>query len=184
MIRTLLVFLAFVSMGATADAAPIPVPAGGYTVERNAEAVRSEAAGTAVDGWAYAYADVSHNRVVTAGPLNRRELAHEVCHILDFQALSDGDRAYAARIMRSPARGWFDLKRPSGDGAEWFADYCSAVAINLDPRPHRAGHGLRSGDSSPYARITYRRLREFHWFLFAVGVREGLTFSRFQNIDR
>jgi hypothetical protein len=175
----LLTALALAFASTDAEAAPIPLPVGGYTVDHDQAQVQAEVSDDATAGMVYAYADVSHNRVVTAGPLDRRDLAHEVCHILDWQTLTDTDRAVAARIMGSPARGWFDYEQMRGDGAEWFADYCSAVAVNLDPRPHRVKVGIQTGDDSPFARITYKRLRAFKWFLYGIGVREHLSSSSF-----
>lgn len=155
-----LALVAFAVATAQADAACVPLPAHGWTV------VRDEAAVDGVDNqMTGAYADVAAARVVTAQPLNRLETAHEVGHIVDWQYLTDTDRAYLQRLLGAPRRDWFDYRTGDGDGAEVFADYYAAAATGYDPAPrHVKGGGLRSGSDFSYARVTGKRLRLFRWF--------------------
>lgn len=165
MFRLLLSLIAFASLSASAQAAPVPLPPDGWTFEIDPGAVSRVTDGTL----AYAYADDS-SHIVAATPLNRRETAHEVGHVFDWQVLTDTDRAALIPIMGAPTdRDWGD---PYG-GCEWFADYYAAVSSD-DMRRRKRG-GWTSGISAPYATITYRRLNRFRWFLLAVGVREQLT---------
>lgn len=170
----LLVLAALLLTPSTAQARPVPLPPTPWQVVRDQDAVAavsSEHPGV----FAYAYADVSHSRIVTTGPLENTELAHEVGHLFDWQVLTDTDRSAFAAVMHSPARGWYELQMPSGDAAEWFADYYAAAAGNYDPRTRRVrGGGIRTGDTSPYAKITYKRLQRFRLMLLGVTVRDGL----------
>lgn len=172
--RTVTVFLlmlaAALCAAAPAAARPVPLPPGAaWTIVHDAGAVSTETAGT----MAYAYADVENARIVTTGPLDRREVAHEVGHIFDWKALTDTDRAWLTHIMGAPTdRTWWQ----SRGGAEWFADYYAAIATDVDPRPHRTRRGgLTSGDGgAPYATLTYRRLQRVRWFLLGITIRDGL----------
>lgn len=174
--RKLAATLVVLSLGvfaSSANASAVPLPPASVTVVKSATAVKSETSGI-MGG--YAYADVANYRIVTSGPLTRRDKAHEVGHIFDWNALNDDDRAKLSVIMGAPTdRTWWQLR----GGAEWFADYYSAIANNVDPRPHSvAGGGIRVGSDAPYAKLTWKRMNRVRQVLLAVAARDGLSYGQ------
>lgn len=154
---------------APAATAKVPQPPTGVRVVTDPAQVR--AATSHIDGTAFAYADVTTGTIYTSARLDRFELAHEVGHVVDWQLLTDQDRAVFAEITHAPAGGWFDWAY-EGDGAEYFADYYAAAATNFDPRPHRVkGGGLQGGSVGSYATITWPRLQAFKRYLNQLSAR-------------
>lgn len=168
----LITALAALALTTPAAAQDVPVPADGWTVVQDEQAVNG-----ADDAMTGAYADAQNSRIVTASPLTRRELAHEVGHLVDWQYLTDTDRERAARIMG--VRAWDYTDNKPMTGAEWFADYYAAAATDYNPAVrHLKGGGLRGGQDFTYAHITGKRLRDFQWFLLGLAARDGLRTGR------
>lgn len=144
---------------AAATAAPVPLPPLGWTVEVNEEAT--------MNAQAYAYADILADKVITSGPLDRYQLAHEVGHLFDWQVLTDSQREEVRLLMHAPAGDW---EREHGAG-EWFADYYAAAAIT----PIVKRRTSRGGNPYAYATVTTKRLVRFRRYLNRVGLDEHLA---------
>ena len=123
------------------------------------------------------YADTVNNVIHLSPGAGKHALQHELGHLIDAQFLSDGDRAYFAKMLHAPAGSWLDDRtgegHPEGNPAEWFADYYAAATTGFKPT-HRKGGVIVTNDEASYATIGAKRLRRFQAALERLRARHGL----------
>lgn len=112
------------------------------------------------------------NGQITLRPgASRYEQAHEMGHALDFEVLTNRDRARFQRIMGAPKGDWRTgggyLNGGMQSPSEWFGDYYAASALGINPNRQSVTN---------YTQIDPARLRRFTHSLERLRERRGLDY--------